>query len=140
MRRFLWILLDRSVRSILPALVLFCGVAAFGHAATRDLGKVRIGDSGGGLIPIPVIVAQENRVLEQAGFDVELINIPPTIAVTALISGDIQYVIFAGTTLNAAFRSDNVFAAQFHPEKSSTPGLQMLSNFVDVCAAAPVVV
>jgi glutamine amidotransferase len=41
-----------------------------------------------------------------------------------------------GTTLNAAFRSGNVFAAQFHPEKSSTPGLRMLSNFVDVCAVS----
>ena len=28
---------------------------------------------------------------------------------------------------------DNVFAAQFHPEKSSAPGLRMLANFVDVC-------
>jgi imidazole glycerol-phosphate synthase subunit HisH len=43
-----------------------------------------------------------------------------------------------GTTLNAAFRVDNVFAAQFHPEKSSTPGLRMLANFVDVCAVAEV--
>lgn len=38
-----------------------------------------------------------------------------------------------GTTLNAAFRLDNVFAAQFHPEKSSAPGLALLSNFIDVC-------
>ena len=43
-----------------------------------------------------------------------------------------------GTTLNAAFRAGNVFAAQFHPEKSSTPGLRMLSNFVDVCAVAEI--
>ncbi len=40
-----------------------------------------------------------------------------------------------GTTLNAAFRLGNVFAAQFHPEKSSTPGLALLANFVDVCRA-----
>ena len=39
-----------------------------------------------------------------------------------------------GSTLNAAFRVDNVFAAQFHPEKSSTTGLALLSNFVEVCA------
>ena len=38
-----------------------------------------------------------------------------------------------GSTLNAAFRRGNVFAAQFHPEKSSAPGLALLSNFVDVC-------
>jgi ABC-type nitrate/sulfonate/bicarbonate transport system substrate-binding protein len=36
--------------------------------------------------------------------EIELINIPPTLAVTALVSGDLQYVIFAGTTLNAAVR------------------------------------
>jgi ABC-type nitrate/sulfonate/bicarbonate transport system substrate-binding protein len=73
-------------------------------AASRELEKVRIGYSVGGLIPFPLIIAKENRFFEQAGYDVELINIPPTIAVTALISGDIQYVIFAGTTLNAAVR------------------------------------
>jgi glutamine amidotransferase len=38
-----------------------------------------------------------------------------------------------GSTLNAAFRVDNVFAAQFHPEKPSTTGLALLSNFVEVC-------
>lgn len=73
-------------------------------AAGSELEKVRIGYSAGGLIPFPLIVAEENRLFEQAGLDVELINIPPTIAVTALISGDIQYVVFAGTTINAAVR------------------------------------
>jgi glutamine amidotransferase len=49
-----------------------------------------------------------------------------------VVAATVEY----GTTLNAAFRADNVFAAQFHPEKSSGPGLRMLSNFVDVCAHA----
>jgi imidazole glycerol-phosphate synthase subunit HisH len=40
-----------------------------------------------------------------------------------------------GGQLNAAFRSDNVFATQFHPEKSGKAGLQLLANFVDMCAA-----
>jgi len=47
----------------------------------------------------------------------------------AAVVATVQY----GSTLNAAFRRDNVFAAQFHPEKSSAPGLTLLSNFVDVC-------
>ncbi len=38
-----------------------------------------------------------------------------------------------GTTINAAFRSKNVFAVQFHPEKSSRPGLALLANFVEQC-------
>jgi imidazole glycerol-phosphate synthase subunit HisH len=47
----------------------------------------------------------------------------------AMVAATVEY----GTTINAAFRRDNVFAVQFHPEKSSRPGLALLANFVDVC-------
>lgn len=99
-RSVAWVGSVRSFLVILSSLFLLNTAGA----AARDLERVRIGYSVGGLIPFPLIVAKENRFFEQAGFDVELINIPPTIAVTALVSGDIQYVIFAGTTLNAAVR------------------------------------
>jgi imidazole glycerol-phosphate synthase subunit HisH len=39
-----------------------------------------------------------------------------------------------GTPLNAAFRMGNVFATQFHPEKSGVTGLAILGNFVRVAA------
>jgi imidazole glycerol-phosphate synthase subunit HisH len=39
-----------------------------------------------------------------------------------------------GAPLNAAFRMGNVFATQFHPEKSGTTGLAILANFVRVAA------
>jgi glutamine amidotransferase len=39
-----------------------------------------------------------------------------------------------GGTVNAAFRRGNVFATQFHPEKSGPDGLLLLGNFVGVCA------
>lgn len=35
-----------------------------------------------------------------------------------------------GGTVNAAFRTGNVFAVQFHPEKSAAAGLGLLGNFV----------
>lgn len=35
-----------------------------------------------------------------------------------------------GGTVNAVFRSGNVFATQFHPEKSGGAGLALLRNFV----------
>lgn len=47
-----------------------------------------------------------------------------------VVAATVEY----GTALNAAFRSDNVFAVQFHPEKSSRTGLQLLTNFVSVCS------
>mgnify|MGYP000588184509 CR=1 FL=1 len=39
-------------------------------------------------------------------------------------------VTHGNQTVTAAIARDNLIAVQFHPEKSSTTGLQMLSNFV----------
>jgi glutamine amidotransferase len=47
---------------------------------------------------------------------------PATIAATCTYGG----------IVNAAFRQDNVFATQFHPEKSGSWGIAMLANFVRV--------
>ena len=49
----------------------------------------------------------------------------------AMVAATVEY----GTELNAAFRSGNVFATQFHPEKSGTSGLALLANFVKAAAA-----
>jgi glutamine amidotransferase len=42
-----------------------------------------------------------------------------------------------GGDLNAAFRVDNVFATQFHPEKSGSTGLALLGNFVRIASGVP---
>ena len=51
-------------------------------------------------------------------------------------SNDIAATVHYGHTLNVAFRRNNVFATQFHPEKSAGAGLQLLSNFVSLIGAS----
>ena len=41
-----------------------------------------------------------------------------------------------GEDLNVAFRKNNVFATQFHPEKSAASGLHLLQNFVTQVSAS----
>jgi imidazole glycerol-phosphate synthase subunit HisH len=48
-----------------------------------------------------------------------------------VVAATVEY----GVTVNAAFRQANVFATQFHPEKSGRDGLALLSRFVDAVAA-----
>ena len=42
-----------------------------------------------------------------------------------------------GGIVNAAFRQGNVFATQFHPEKSGGSGLALLANFVRLASGVP---
>lgn len=45
----------------------------------------------------------------------------------AIVSATTEY----GTHIHAAVEKDNIFACQFHPEKSSDVGLHMLKNFLN---------
>jgi len=49
-------------------------------------------------------------------------------------AGDVAATCDYGGTVNAAFRRGNVFATQFHPEKSSIAGMALLTNFVRAVA------
>ena len=52
-----------------------------------------------------------------------------------LIADDIKDVVATtnyGVTVHASVERGNVFACQFHPEKSSDVGLKILKNFIDL--------
>lgn len=44
----------------------------------------------------------------------------------------VKAVTYYGTRIHASVEKDQVFACQFHPEKSSSTGLQILKNFVEL--------
>jgi glutamine amidotransferase len=78
------------------------------------------------------VVADGDPMLEGLGDDAYVYFVHSLHGVPddpSVVAATVEY----GTTLNAAFRRDNVFAVQFHPEKSSRPGLRLLRNFVEVC-------
>jgi glutamine amidotransferase len=45
----------------------------------------------------------------------------------SLLAGSVEY----GVSVDAALARDNLFAVQFHPEKSATAGLRLLKNFLE---------
>jgi imidazole glycerol-phosphate synthase subunit HisH len=51
--------------------------------------------------------------------------------------GDLLGTAEYGSRFACAAERDNVYGVQFHPEKSSSAGLRLLSNFAGVCAAVP---
>lgn len=46
----------------------------------------------------------------------------------AIVTATTEY----GTLIHASVEKDNIFACQFHPEKSSRTGLKILQNFVEI--------
>jgi glutamine amidotransferase len=55
----------------------------------------------------------------------------------AELTDDVVATCDYGGPVTAAVVRGNLWATQFHPEKSARPGLQVLSNFVALAAAAP---
>ena len=51
---------------------------------------------------------------------------------TAEVESEVAAKTYYGTEIHAAVEKDNIFATQFHPEKSSDVGLQILKNFINL--------
>ncbi len=144
--------LDRAaldaVASGRPFLGICVGMQMLFDRSEEDLAARGLGVIPGTVRRIPPGVKipqmQWNRLDVRAGDDPMLADLgaDPWVYFVHSLYGvpDDPHVVAAtceyGVPLNAAFRLDNVFATQFHPEKSGPTGLRILANFVGVCTAA----
>ena len=74
-------------------------------------------------------IAQPHPVLANLGDDPH-VYFTHSYAYRNPATADIAATTTYGEPIIAAVARDNIFATQFHPEKSQTTGLQILSNFV----------
>lgn len=72
---------------------------------------------------------QEHPILQDLGEDPH-VYFTHSFAYRNPAEADIAATTDYGETIIAAVARDNIFATQFHPEKSQRVGLQILSNFV----------
>lgn len=121
--------------------LLFDSTTELGGAAGLGLlgGEVEVLDAPGLKIPhigwAPVRWEKQSRLAE--GIDSET----PFYLVHSFAprpeSDDLLGTTTYGARFACAAERDNVFGVQFHPEKSSSAGLRLLSNFAGICAAVP---
>lgn len=99
-------------------------------------GKIKRIPEGNGL-KIPHIGWNSLEFPKQGNLYGNLINEPYVYFVHSYyLEADDPSIVVATTeynvTIHASVEKDNIFACQFHPEKSSDVGLQILKNFLNV--------
>ena len=75
-------------------------------------------------------VVADNPLLK--GLDGKDVYFVHSYHLTGNVENVIAYTKYAGVRYGSAVRKDNVYACQFHPEKSGEVGLQILRNFGDL--------
>ena len=145
--------LDVAIRQFIPTGKPFLGICV-GLQMLFESGSESLGVAGLGVLPgtVPRFAGNGLKV-PHMGWNQLRIRQPQCPLLTGIADGSFVYfvhsyygaprqpdVIAATTEYGVEFASliwsGNVFATQFHPEKSQAVGLQMLANFVR-CAEKP---
>ena len=89
---------------LLCAIALVSSVAAANYASAQELEKVRIVYASRSIPFLSSFVAREKGFYRSHGLDVELVQIAPRLAVTALATNEVDYSMNIGSSLRAAMR------------------------------------
>ena len=80
-----------------------CGLVALRIAApVLAAEKVVIGTPSRGLFEFPAVVAIRKGFYQEEGFTVDRVQMQPSVAVKALMSGDVDYLLAWGSAVRAA--------------------------------------
>ncbi|MFZ9843865.1 MAG: imidazole glycerol phosphate synthase subunit HisH [Ilumatobacteraceae bacterium] len=135
-----------SIASGKPFLGICVGMQMLFDASDEDPGVRGLGVISGNVRYLPDTVKRPQmqwnhlHVLSNDPMFAGLPNEPWMYFVHSLhpVPSDASHIVATtdyGCTVTAAVRKDNVFAVQFHPEKSAADGLALLRNFVDAVRA-----
>ena len=132
----------RAVESGRPFLGVCIGMQLLYAASDEDPGVAGLGVLDGSVRLLPDTVKRPQmqwNVLEHDGGARMLTGLDDPMwmyfvhSYAPESSADVVATCDYGGPVVAAVERDNVWATQFHPEKSGPAGLRLLRNFVDVC-------
>ena len=135
----------RAVASGRPFLGVCIGMQLLYAASDEDPGVAGLGVLDGSVRLLPDAVKRPQmqwNVLEHDGRARMLAGLDDPLwmyfvhSYAPETSADVVATCDYGGPVVAAVERDNVWATQFHPEKSGPAGLHLLRNFVDVCDRA----
>ena len=135
----------RAVDSGRPFLGVCIGMQLLYAASDEDPGVAGLGVLDGSVRLLPDAVKRPQmqwNVLEHDGRARMLAGLDDPLwmyfvhSYAPETSADVVATCDYGGPVVAAVERDNVWATQFHPEKSGPAGLHLLRNFVDVCDRA----
>ncbi len=122
---------DATPGTLVPGLGVFEGSVRLFHGAPFGAGKLKVPHMGWNTLtvdesdPLFASVAQGSAV-----YFVHSYHLAPSDE--SIISARCEY----GRSFCASLHRGNVFATQFHPEKSQLVGLRLLANFVAMTSSA----
>jgi glutamine amidotransferase len=132
----------RAVDSGRPFLGVCIGMQLLYAASDEDPGVAGLGVLDGSVRRLPDTVKRPQmqwNVLERNGDSRMLAGLDDPVwmyfvhSYAPELGADVVATCDYGGSVVAAVERSNVWATQFHPEKSGSAGLHVLRNFVDVC-------